>query len=208
VDAIRRYSAVRRIVAPIGPLHLRIPLVRDGWRLSGPEQPSRRDRKLAELVRHILNLAAQEWVDENGLTWLAVAPKITLLPDTQKRQPYPLNWDEQARLFKALPSHLAAMALFAVNTGCRDGEVCALRWEWEVKVPELGTSVFIVPGSFVKNGDERVVVLNRIASSVVEAQRPAPDARVRLWGQANRADADQRLEAGAHQGRSAEGAGP
>ena len=27
----------------------------------------------------------------------------------------------------------------------RDGEVCRLRWEWEVKVPELGTSVFIVP---------------------------------------------------------------
>jgi integrase len=51
------------------------------------------------------------------------------------------------------------------------GEVCALRWEWEVKVPELGTSVFIVPGSFVKNGDERLVVINRIAASVVEAQR-------------------------------------
>ena len=91
-----------------------------------------------KVARHILNLAAQEWVDENGLTWLAAAPKIKLLPDTQKRQPYPLNWEEQARLFKVLPPHLAAMALFAVNTGCRDGEVCALRWEWEVKVPELG----------------------------------------------------------------------
>jgi integrase len=124
-----------------------------------------------KVARHILNLAAQEWVDENGLTWLAAAPKIKLLPDTQKRQPYPLNWHEQARLFKELPPHLAAMALFAINTGCRDGEVCALRWEWEVNVPELGTHVFIVPGQFVKNGDERLVVLNRIASSVVEAQR-------------------------------------
>ena len=36
-------------------------------------------------------------------------------------------------MFKVLPPHLAAMALFAVNAGCRDGEVCALRWEWEVK---------------------------------------------------------------------------
>jgi integrase len=99
------------------------------------------------------------------------APKIKLLPDTEKRQPYPLNWDEQARLFKELPSHLAAMALFAVNTGCRDGEVCALRWDWEVQVPELGTSVFIVPGKFVKNADDRLVVLNRIARSVAEAQR-------------------------------------
>ena len=53
------------------------------------------------------------------------------------------------------------MALFAVNTGCRDSEVCSLRWEWEVVVPALGTSVFIIPGSRVKNGDDRLVVLNR-----------------------------------------------
>ncbi|HWV80766.1 MAG TPA: tyrosine-type recombinase/integrase, partial [Hyphomicrobiaceae bacterium] len=63
------------------------------------------------------------------------------------------------------------MALFAVNTGCRDQEVCALRWEWEVRVPELGISVFIIPGSQVKNGDERLVVLNAVARSVIEARR-------------------------------------
>ena len=123
------------------------------------------------VVRHILNLAANEWIDEHGLTWLAGAPKIKLLPVTDSQQPYPLNWDEQARLFKELPVHLGAMALFAVNTGCRDQEVCRLQWDWEVQVPELDTSVFIIPGSFVKNGDERLVVLNRIAKSVVEAQR-------------------------------------
>ena len=99
------------------------------------------------------------------------APKIKLLPDTDKRQPYPLNWDEQAGCFRELPAHLAEMALFAVNTGCRDGEICRLQWDWEVDVPELETSVFIVPGRFVKNGDERLVVLNRIAAAVVEAQR-------------------------------------
>jgi integrase len=124
-----------------------------------------------KVVRRILNLAAQEWRDEHGLTWLHVAPKIRLLPDAEKRRPYPLSWDEQARLFKALPDHLAAMALFAVNTGCRDQEVCKLRWEWEVPVPQLETSVFIVPGRYVKNADDRLIVLNRIAKSVVEAQR-------------------------------------
>jgi len=124
-----------------------------------------------KVVRRIVNLAATEWVDEFGLTWLAVAPKIRLLPETEKRLPYPLNWDEQARLFGELPQHLASMALFAVNSGCRDGEVCNLRWDWEVRVPELATSVFIIPGRHVKNGDDRLVVLNRIARSVVEAQR-------------------------------------
>jgi integrase len=124
-----------------------------------------------KVVRRILNLAAQEWIDEQGLTWLHGAPKIRLLPDKQKRQPYPLTWEEQARLFKELPGHLAAMALFAVNTGCRDQEVCKLRWEWEVRVPELGTSVFIIPGRYVKNADDRLVALNRTAKSVVETQR-------------------------------------
>jgi integrase len=124
-----------------------------------------------KVVRHLLNLAASEWIDEHGLTWLAAAPKIKLLPDTEKRQPYPLSWEEQACLFKELPAHLGAMALFAVISGCRDQEICRLRWDWEVQVPALGTSVFIIPGRFVKNGDERLVVLNRIAKSVVEAQR-------------------------------------
>ncbi|MBW2688921.1 MAG: tyrosine-type recombinase/integrase [Deltaproteobacteria bacterium] len=124
-----------------------------------------------KLVRRIVNLAATEWVDEHGLTWIQAAPKIKLLPDRQKRQPYPISWDEQARLFKELPDHLTAMALFAVNTGCRDGEICRLKWDWEVQVPELDTSVFIIPGDFVKNGDERLVVLNRVAKSVIESLR-------------------------------------
>ena len=63
------------------------------------------------------------------------------------------------------------MALFAVNTGCRDSEVCGLRWEWEVAVPELAASVFIVLGTTVKNGEDRLIVLNRNAAQVVDQQR-------------------------------------
>jgi integrase len=124
-----------------------------------------------KIVRRILNLAATEWFDEHGLTWLLTPPKIKLLADNDKRQPYPLNWAEQTRLFKELPDYLEQMALFAVNTGCRDGEICSLRWAWEVEVPQLGTSVFIIPSERVKNGAERLVVLNRVARSVVTARR-------------------------------------
>jgi integrase len=60
---------------------------------------------------------------------------------------------------------------FAVNTGCHDGEICNLRWDWEVQVPEMDTSIFIVPEHFVKNGEERLVVLNKIAKSVVNNRR-------------------------------------
>lgn len=125
-----------------------------------------------KVIRRILNLAASEWMDEYGLTWLANAPKIKLLPEHDLRKPYPLNWDEQHRLFDKLPSHLQKMALFAVNTGCRDREICALQWEWEIKIPEMPhIMVFIIPAELVKNGDERLVVCNTTAQSVVEGER-------------------------------------
>jgi len=125
-----------------------------------------------QIIRHILNLAANEWMDEYGLTWLAAAPKIKLLPEHDARKPYPLDWEEQDRLFAVLPAHLREMAMFAVNTGCRDGEICKLRWAWEIRVPtvEIG-SVFIIPGAGVKNGEDRLVVLNRVARAVIERQR-------------------------------------
>lgn len=124
-----------------------------------------------QVVRHILNIAAGEWLDSNGLTWLATAPKIKLLSQTDARKPYPLSWDEQTRLFKELPQHLAQMALFKVNTGCREREVCHLRWDWEVPVPELDTAVFIIPAHAVKNREERLVVLNKVARSVIDEVR-------------------------------------
>lgn len=124
-----------------------------------------------KMVRQILNLATSEWLDDSSLTWLAFAPKIKLLPEPDLRKPYPLNWAEQRVFFQALPLHLSRMALFAVNTGCRDMEICRLRWDWEVKVPELNTIVFIVPGELVKNGEERLIVLNSIAKSIIEEVR-------------------------------------
>ena len=110
-------------------------------------------------------------VDEYGMTWLQSAPRIKLLSDNNKRKPYPLSWDEQQRLFSSLPNHLFDMALFAVNTGCRDAEICNLRWEWYVAVPALNSGVFIIPGEYVKNGDERLVVLNSIAHDIVSNRR-------------------------------------
>lgn len=124
-----------------------------------------------QVVRQILNLAANEWIDEHGLTWLLHAPRIKLFREDDKKIPYPLSWEEQSRLLGHLPAYLARMALFKVNTGCRDQEVCRLRWEWEVDVPELETSVFIIPGALVKNGKDRLVVLNMVAKAVVEDLR-------------------------------------
>ena len=123
------------------------------------------------ITRHILKLAGEEWMDDQGITWLERVLKIKLLTVRDARTAYPLSREEQAAFFPELPDHLAKMALFKVNTGCREEEACGLRWDYEVKVPELDTSVFIIPGDKVKNAQDRLVVLNRLARSVIKAQR-------------------------------------
>ena len=125
------------------------------------------------VVRRILNLATSTWRDDNGQTWLATAPKLILLPLLgHQRVPRPISWGDQRKLLPLLPDHLARMALFTLNTGMRNDVVCNLRWKWEIKVPELGISVFDVPREHVKGGRRsRIVVCNSVAQSVVEAVR-------------------------------------
>jgi len=94
------------------------------------------------------------------------------------RHPYPLSWEEQQSLLMHLPDHLSRMAFFKVITGTREQEVCQLRWDREIQVPELSTSVFLVPAQLVKNKEDRLVVLNTIARSLVEEQRDLHPSRV------------------------------
>jgi integrase len=124
-----------------------------------------------EIVRRILRLAALEWRDERGLTWLEAAPKIKLFPITDPRKPHSLSVEEQEFLFRELPDYLLRMASYKVNAGNREEEVCSLKWTWERRVPELETSVFVIPGHIVKNAEVRLVGLNRVARSVVEQAR-------------------------------------
>jgi integrase len=128
-----------------------------------------------EVVRRVLNAAARRYrdnlTDGSSRTWLAAPPLITMLAEQDSRNPYPLSWEEQDYLLRELPAHLQRMALFKVNTGTREQEVCELRWSWEVRVTELEASVFVVPSQFVKNREDRLIVLNRVAASVIEQCR-------------------------------------
>jgi integrase len=139
-------------------------------RLGAGTSPGTINRDLC-VVGRILNLSARLWRDESDRPWLDTPPLIQMQRHPDKREPYPLSLEEQRLLFSELPGHLAKMALFKVNTGLREQEVVNLRWLWEVRVPDLNASVFIVPRSFVKNGLDRFVVLNRIAKSVIDGCR-------------------------------------
>ncbi len=124
-----------------------------------------------EVVRTILNRAARSYRDADGRPWLdAIPPLISMLPE-DPRLPYPLSWEEQDRLFRRLPTHLARMALFAINTGFRQSNLCGLQWTWEITVPEIARSVFVIPPEAFKTKRPHVVILNDVAWSIIKAQR-------------------------------------
>ncbi|BCX81363.1 hypothetical protein MIT9_P0941 [Methylomarinovum caldicuralii] len=137
-------------------------------------------RELA-VVRRVLTLSARLWRDRYNRPWLDTVPMFQMPNWEDSAEPYPLNAEEQRRLLQALPDHLAAMALLAVNTGLREQVVCWLRWGWKTRIPELDATVFVVPGRRIRYGDgmwpgtknksDQVVVLNRVARSVIEGQR-------------------------------------
>lgn len=134
------------------------------------------------IVRRICKLAAADWRLDNGKTWLATAPLITMLDLSDQRLPRPLSWGEQGRLLQALPEHLYQMALFDLNTGARTTVICQLRWDWEVQVKigeGLVVSVFVVPKSYVKGRrSERILVCNTAAQSIIDEQRGKHQERV------------------------------
>jgi integrase len=63
------------------------------------------------------------------------------------------------------------MALFALNTGLRDQEICGMKWADECKVSGLDTTVFIIDDIRAKNKYERIVPLNSVARSIVAGRR-------------------------------------
>lgn len=125
-----------------------------------------------EVARTVMNRAARVWRTEDGQPWLGAPPLIEMLDEqATERKPYPITWAQQAKLMPKLPSHLERMVLFALNTGARDENVCGLRWEWEVPVPEIGRSVFLVPAADFKSKRAHVMILNDVAWRIVEQCR-------------------------------------
>lgn len=122
------------------------------------------------IIRRVLSLSARLWRDDQCRPWLDTVPMLPTI-EGAKRKPHPISWQEQERLLKALPSYVADMALFSLNTGLRDQEICAMKWDDECKVNGLDTTVFIISEERAKNEHERIVPLNSVARSIVASRR-------------------------------------
>lgn len=161
--------------------HLPITLIHDGTletfkaaRRECGVSPTTINRSL-EVVRTVLQRAARAWRTDDGYPLLPQLPPLIGMEKENPRKPRPLAWDEQDKLMPHLSEHLRPMIVFAINTGLRDNNVCGLRWEWEVAVPEAGRSVFLIPASEFKTTYNHVAILNDIAWEVIEGQRGKSD---------------------------------
>jgi integrase len=118
-------------------------------------KPATVNRYLAT-IRGILRMARDEW------QWIDNFPKIRLLPGEVERDRW-LTRDEADRLIAACAPHMAAIARFALATGCRASEITGLEWgrvDLERKTAWLDRT---------KNGTPRGVPLNKDAVAVLEA---------------------------------------
>jgi integrase len=123
----------------------------------------KRGIKIATVNRHlaamraILRMARDEW------QWIDTIPKIRLLPGEVERDRW-LTREEADRLLSFCPPHLAALARFAMATGCRASEITGLEWN---RVDLDRRTAWL---NHTKNGTPRGVPLNHDAVIVLEEQ--------------------------------------
>jgi integrase len=111
------------------------------------------------LIRAILRRSCNEW------EWIERVPRFKLFPEQEGRV-QSLTQDAFERLRRELPGHLADMAVFAVTTGLRQGNVKGLEWTYV----DLEHRHAWIPGSQHKNGKPHSVPLNELACAVLQKQ--------------------------------------
>ena len=132
------------------------------WRIIQSEM--RRGIKIATVNRHlavvraILRMARDEW------QWIDSIPKIRLLPGEVERDRW-LTREEADHLLAFCPPHIAAIARFAMATGCRAKEITGLEWN---RVDLARRTAWL---DHTKNGTSRGVPLNHDAVQVLEEQQ-------------------------------------
>ena len=122
-------------------------------------------RSLSTLSR-ILSAAHTVYRDDYGNPWLASVPKFILPQWGEVRERVVISIEEQACLLDALSEDLRDITNFILNTGLRESEVRALRWDMQENHIG-GTLVFKLPGSVMKNNRALSVFCNSIASEIV-----------------------------------------
>lgn len=120
------------------------------------------------VVSRILTLAARQWRDTYHQPYLDTAPLINQLPETDKETTRPIEYAEELRLLERFNPDYKDWWTFATHTGLRQQTQIGLRWEWQVSLPLLNSTGFLIPASDQKNAKSFLLLLNSRARSIVE----------------------------------------
>lgn len=154
-------------------------------------------------INRVLKQCNDTWLREDGTgPWLPYYTPIKLplydktLPNHGKKKKVSFKQTSLSMFFNGLPEHLKNVCEFVLHTGLRECEACAIKWEWEVDVDDeaLKGRVFIIPGHVkfgrtvkgvsttgVKNGLDRIIVLNDRAVEIVNSLRSNGSGHVFLY---------------------------
>lgn len=114
---VEAYQA-RRLSEPRPPL-------KEGGEPRPPVKPACVNRHLAALKHMFTKAVDWEMVSEDAAKRVK---KVKLSPENNRRLRY-LSTEECSRLLAACDKHLKPIVVFALNTGCRRGEILGLKWE-------------------------------------------------------------------------------
>lgn len=98
--------------------------------------------------------------------WLREMPDIPTRNDKKKKVRMWLTHEQWDKLYEALPEHLKAPAVFALNTGLRQANVFGLCWS-EV---DLERALVVVEAEDTKDNDHLAVPLNDDAIEALKSQ--------------------------------------
>ncbi len=120
--------------------------------------PATINREVA-LAKHAFNLAVKEW------EWISENPvlKVSMEKEPPSRDRW-LTFEEERILLAASPEWLKEIIVFAVETGCRRGEILYLEWK-DVDTFKKAVTVF---GK--KTGERRTIPLSEKALEVLKAR--------------------------------------
>ena len=141
--------------------------LRDQWRREGLSAGTIKRRMTT--LRHVYTVARREW----GMSGLAnPVLDVTLDPENNARSRRVSQAEIEAICEATGSAELAAVIRLAVETACRRGELCAMRWEHV----DLKARTAHLPHT--KNGHARTVPLSSRAVDVLHALPRRLDGRV------------------------------
>lgn len=143
------------------------------------ERPGKRQGEIGinrhlEMLRHLFNYGIRKgfYAKENpflrlGQRLMAFAP--------EKARSRRLQGDEEARLLKHAGTHLQALIIAAVETGCRKEELLSLQWK-DVKADGRGQARFLIlRAENTKTDEPRTMPVSPRLRAVLEMRRTDPD---------------------------------